>query len=635
MTIHTIYLNNAIKIGDELLGIAESKSDFLSWKNLKKENRNNIAEEFDYSLSTGTTGIIFFYAELYNITKDEKYLEIIRKAVNGLQKNLSNVRDLRFGIWNGIAGVVIMYIKLFRVTSNTEYLSLAKEYCSLLTKSIESDNLNNSLFEGRSGALLGMLNLYLVTNDSDLIYQIIKIVRKIFWDARYDQDGLNWYHSPTQASGLTGFGFGSVGISYALSLLSAYAHCDAKLKVHFEGGFNYCYNQWNHKIRNWPDFNVRVESETDDKNLINRFSESKGRRSILNGRNEVNFSDGFLGILFGLSIVERFTTINEKLKIFVHESASHLCNKEHSIKSILDYSALLSIKLLLNENIDEVTPDIRINCSTEYAGLSDGLAGLGYWNLIASGRIANPYFSFFLGELESLDNSKGTTYISEKLKLENLYLIPYFKHYPKTLEYIGREGTECLIKGLYPRDLQIDFTIFHNLIKKILKSNPKNYALRRIYRLESVKHKYFLKNRMSVIAFVNGYQSFVANRNLQNISNSEILKKRFVLNSQVRIINSKYDIYKILNGSSEKDVVENEDTFILLQNTDTEAYIRDENLTDMNEIIINFKEPIVAGAMLDMLVKQQALEDRLDAVRKQFITVILKYVQSGVLIVVN
>jgi hypothetical protein len=629
-----IHIKNAASIANILLKRAKLDQDIILWDNKNINNKNYFVDEFDYSLSTGTTGIIYFYTELFDLTKNRKYLEIAEQSVNGLVINLNKKLYFKFGFMNGLTGVVFLFIKLYIVTSNKVYLLYAKRYCKVLSDAIFFDSLNNSLFDGRAGALLVFLNLYLITNDKDLLDLIYTIVRKILWEARFDKSGLNWYHSQTQTSGLVGFGYGSFGISYALTLLNNYILKDNQLKTLFDGGFEHCKNKWNPKINSWPDYNIMIKTEDDDNCLINRFSNLRERRIILKGKDSVNFSDGFIGVLFGLSFLESRMKLDSSLMDLITTAKSCFTKVENNLDEILDFSASNFIKLLFKENLENFANNKMIDYHGKELGLKNGLSGIGYLELIESGKVINPYYSFFLEGSNSENNRKKFGSLPDNLNFKNLILFPYLKHYPTTLNLINKEYEKSTIEKLYLQLNKVDFVHFRLLVRQLLNTNKKNEIIRTVFRYEVKRHQFYQKKNCCAELYVNNYLSFIANRSLQKNNLSEILNKTYRLSKNTKIVCLNYNISKFLNGifPPENEIVEKGKTYILLQYTDTESYVTQETLSDLDEIIINFKNPLKAGYVLETLIKQNDLEDKKKLIRKRFSTVILKYVQRGTLI---
>lgn len=634
MTKNETHIKDAVNVAIILLDQANIDQGIILWDKKKLKNKNSSVIEFDYCLSTGTSGIIFFYAELYDLTKDRKYLEIIEKAVYGLVINLNKESHFHFGIMKGLSGVVFLFIKLFIVTHNNKYLLLAKKYCKILSDNIFSDSLNNSLFDGRAGVLIVFFNLYLITYDKNLLDLIYNIVRKIIWDARYDLDGLNWYHSQTQVSGLVGFGYGAVGISYALSLINNYIIKDENIETVFKGGFEYCKNQWNTKTKNWPDYNIRIKTRNDDIGLIKRCFNVRERRIILKGKDTISFSDGFIGILFGLSFINNRMNLDEPINILIKTSKLHLNKIEGNFNDILDFSALLSVKLLHKEKVENLYTNKRLAYYEGKIGLINGLSGIGYLELIASEKIINPYFSFYLDSANPENKIKVKSLLLDNFDIKNLILFPYLKHYPATMKLISKEHNKSTIKEFYLHLPKMDFVYFRKLVGQLLNTNLNNEILRTVFRYEVLRHQFYRKKRCCVELYIDNYLGYNANQSLQKMGNSEILNKTFVLSKNSKIISLNYNISQLLNGinPTENDIVEKCKTYILLQYTDTDSYVREEILSDLDEIILNFKKPLKAGYVLETLITQYDLENKRNHVQMRFKTVILKYVQTGTLI---
>lgn len=117
------YLDAVLDVEKTISRFKVENNEEIFWnEELFSKKDTKIDESFGY----GTSGIAYFYINLYEATKDEKYLKIVKKAANHISKNWKNnipaephkytwPDGMHFGIYGGISGIggTLVFIKKF------------------------------------------------------------------------------------------------------------------------------------------------------------------------------------------------------------------------------------------------------------------------------------------------------------------------------------------------------------------------------------------------------------------------------------------------------------------------------------------------------------------------------------------
>lgn len=155
------YIKISLKTHEYLESLKIEDADGIYWAHPGKENG-------DGAIYTGSAGVVYFYMELYRLTKDEKYLEIVNRAADYIDINWKK---------SGEAGIAML-----------------QEY------GIFDDlGMIYSYYSGAASAGEGLLSIYGLTGrqkDKDAVRTITDF---IIYNAKEDKDGLYWGSDCTMA----------------------------------------------------------------------------------------------------------------------------------------------------------------------------------------------------------------------------------------------------------------------------------------------------------------------------------------------------------------------------------------------------------------------------------------------------
>ena len=117
------YLDAALGAEKFIAQYAHRTPDGLYWKKSGLTWSRIGAQEIDQSFYSGTAGILYFYLKLYEVTKDESYLETIKEASRYLsihwrdffgQSSIFGLPETDYGIYMGVGGIALIEAEVYR-----------------------------------------------------------------------------------------------------------------------------------------------------------------------------------------------------------------------------------------------------------------------------------------------------------------------------------------------------------------------------------------------------------------------------------------------------------------------------------------------------------------------------------------
>ena len=213
-----MYIDIAKSIADFILkNKKDSENEMIKWDTwISNEYHNKYDFITKTDLYSGNAGIAFFLLNLFQKTKDHKYLEACQQSCNFIFSSLKTKNSLTPGFYNGDYGQLYI-LELFNKQLKSEIYLLSDLYKKIdLTKHIKTD-----VISGHAGCLIVLLELYEL-NDSkkkkDVFLKLIethlnKLIEqlKLFKGDYVFRDGFNYP--------LVGLSHGQSGIAFALNKL--------------------------------------------------------------------------------------------------------------------------------------------------------------------------------------------------------------------------------------------------------------------------------------------------------------------------------------------------------------------------------------------------------------------------------
>lgn len=359
------FLKEAIRIADRLVGLAKTTDHGVCWESLQY-NEGKTSWNVSDSIYSGTGGIAYFLLELYQATKDTKYLEISKKAIDELWNvHQTNETDY-YAFFTGRQGLSYVFLKYHEISGEDSYKDKAVEISLAAKDALEKGSSIDDLINGFSGTIVGLLYTHEYTQDDRLLPVIEAYSEKLLERATFGTYGVYWDRASTQLRGLCGFSHGTAGIGYAFLQLGFYFKNPSFYFIS-EMAFAYENQFYNPASQNWPDFRKGFYDEDSLKEFREAYENGNNDFFTTNG-NMKAWCHGSPGI--GLSRVSAYKLLGDKylpdLKNAVESTLSSL-QLESDYSSYTLCHGVGGNSLLLFE-AKELLPEMDFTEALEKAG---------------------------------------------------------------------------------------------------------------------------------------------------------------------------------------------------------------------------------------------------------------------------
>jgi len=252
-------LNEAIRIGEEIYKRRKEDVNGIYWETLS-------IDKFDYSqkwkadvaVYDGISGIVLFYIALYKVTRNKKYLDVSKRAMDWVYKYCLD-NNIGYSFIAGLSGVSYTLLKLFNVCKG-DYLEKALHLIKDCDKYLKSDFILSEYNSGSSGILLALLHLYNETGEKWILDKINIFIENILVNSSYNFDGIHWDRSFHRVKSLCGFAHGTSGIGFVFLETGNLF----KNPIYFciaEQAFKYESNFYSKRNQNWMDLRINLFME--------------------------------------------------------------------------------------------------------------------------------------------------------------------------------------------------------------------------------------------------------------------------------------------------------------------------------------------------------------------------------------
>lgn len=273
-------LDSAIQIGDYLInsafyGDSKEKED-IGWIITSVTG----VSETDWSIEpagvdlyNGISGIAVFFAYLYKITGQKKYLHITNKCLVSIKETLEKIFSLdhnyaeysTIGSFSGESSVIYALQLISSIIDDKSLINLCFTIAQRLKKQIHNDK-NYDIISGSAGCIIQMLNLYNIHGDDEFLNIAIMCAEHLINEAKVIDNGLAW--KPIIASNaLAGYSHGASGIATALMSLGNKINNDEYIKAAYKA-LNFERQLFVEKEGNWADKRAFNGVTNDELNII-------------------------------------------------------------------------------------------------------------------------------------------------------------------------------------------------------------------------------------------------------------------------------------------------------------------------------------------------------------------------------
>lgn len=190
-------------------------------------------------LYNGMAGVVLFYLELHNATRDPAALQMARGGADFLVASLpDDPAGAEMGLYSGIAGTAVVLSWAHYVTGDGRYQKGVERALALLSRGAQRNGLgvewndSTDIISGSAGIGLALLSLSKQTS-IDALKLAALAGDRLIERSQMVGDGRMWLISPQMPRNYPNFSHGTAGVSYFLSHLSGTTrfkgHLDAAL----------------------------------------------------------------------------------------------------------------------------------------------------------------------------------------------------------------------------------------------------------------------------------------------------------------------------------------------------------------------------------------------------------------------
>jgi type 2 lantibiotic biosynthesis protein LanM len=258
-----ILVQQSLEIAQELKKRSVRASDgSVCWMGLEyiPESGRLQPSAMSYDFYDGSSGVALFLAALAKVTNSHLLHDLALDALKPIHSLLQNLDSLRereiirkigLGGGKGFGSIIYTLVRSSLFLDEPMLLEDAQQVASLITEKTITNDDKYDIISGTAGTILGLLALYKVTGNSDIL-ELAKHCGNHLLNHRVNSNTgyLTW--ATVGEKHLTGLSHGAAGIAYALLRLYAIT-CDPVFLKAAEEAIAYERSVFSAKVQNWPD----------------------------------------------------------------------------------------------------------------------------------------------------------------------------------------------------------------------------------------------------------------------------------------------------------------------------------------------------------------------------------------------
>jgi hypothetical protein len=661
-------LTEAKRIGEEIYNKRKEDETGIYWETIGINfgEGPKFLMTVSENIYSGSCGIILFYIALYKITKDDKYINICKEAMNWVISYSKNNRTFNYSFITGRSSVAFVLMKMHEICGG-EYLTNALEVMNNCEDFISGNNTACEFLNGAAGTLLVLLHLHKASNEHWLLEKINLFTQYLLDNLFYNLDGLHWDRSGLCIKSLCGFSHGAAGVGFVLLEMGNYFK-NPSFYYLAEQAFKYESNYYNEKEGNWRDLRKSFITE-DEKKQLKKAIEQKYYEFFYDEKYMSAWCHGSPGI--GLTRLRAFELrkkeiykneyksaleylMNDFEEKLINSSTFTLC---HGVGGNLDL-AIEAYRLFYLKDIKDILELISnqmLNISSEmkyynsgyfyYTGntedysMFNGNAGIGYFYL----RLINPE------EVESvlipfIKNKDNLVKIESKCEydylnfnntqVKKLFIERVFKKTIQVLnKYFEKEYFNYLSKPLSDYR-ENELNNFIKFVESILFGNEKIVALLKdVYSFE--RKKLSIEMRIKSYALANYRYSYTKSDVDGLIENMDLLMAaKLQINPDVNLFESEWDWDEMKETNFENvDIIYKNSSLLLL--IASHNGVREEHLSEFCfNILDNFKNKTTVNNVVKCILELfgEIKDNEIDLIKEKILDQIKILLKNGILI---
>lgn len=216
-------LDAAYRVGDRLEALAFQEADGANWLGLAWANeRNSSILPLRCGLYDGLAGVTLFLAYLADVSKQDRYATLAANSFRTLQRYWKDDEPWQrsLGAFSGWGGMIYTLTHLGTLWNREDLLEEAIRLAHAARPVISNEPVWD-IEDGAAGCIAGLLALYDVTRDDDVLLTASQCGGRLIDSAQKMPIGSGWVVDGCGPRPLSGFAHGAAGIGWSLLGLAA------------------------------------------------------------------------------------------------------------------------------------------------------------------------------------------------------------------------------------------------------------------------------------------------------------------------------------------------------------------------------------------------------------------------------
>lgn len=217
---HNGFVEAAKDIANLLIDKAEIHKDTgtINWLDLQNSFPTWTMKAQDIYLYNGLAGNAIFFSSLFQATKDVKYKDILGKILMTIKTEVERTNKNPISVFNGVISLAYLYAFLYNQTKDKTMLQQSIDIIEANKAKILT-NPSYDIIDGLSGILIVVLNIFKLSNSSELENLSIKIGKEIIENIQIEKETAYWKKGNKKEQMIAGFSHGIAGVCYGLGEL--------------------------------------------------------------------------------------------------------------------------------------------------------------------------------------------------------------------------------------------------------------------------------------------------------------------------------------------------------------------------------------------------------------------------------
>lgn len=145
------------------------------------------------------------------------------------------------------------------------------------------------------------------------------------------------------------------------------------------------------------------------------------------------------------------------------------------------------------------------------------------------------------------------------------------------------------------------------------------------------------EGQSSLKNYIEHFLNYETAQNILGLGDKEVLRKEYVLNADIKVVETKW-LWQINDDNSTSyNVLDNinlppDEYFFLLKHTYQEVAVKKEFLNGINQVLVHFHEPLSGEELFNALLEQTDMvkkENEIELLKSKVIELIITLIQKG------